>query len=136
MLQQAIGGAEGEMRVALQYVFQAFAVPAEKQEIRQFLMETTTEELGHIEMLATAVSKNLQDASDEARERWETLIKYVGPLDLIVEEIDPEPGSHLGNYPQAFNHIGLINSALYMGFAERREMPGPEPMGVKLGTHL
>jgi Mn-containing catalase len=67
MLQQAIGGAEGEMRVALQYMFQAFAVPKEKEEIRQFLMETATEELGHIEMLATAVSKNLQDASDEAR---------------------------------------------------------------------
>ncbi|MFC4358220.1 manganese catalase family protein [Halobium salinum] len=67
LLQQAIGGAEGEMRVALQYMFQAFAVPQEKQEIRQFLMETAVEELGHIEMLATAVSKNLQDASDEAR---------------------------------------------------------------------
>ncbi|WP_123623574.1 manganese catalase family protein [Halorubrum sp. CSM-61] len=68
MLQQAIGGAEGEMRVALQYMFQAFAIPAEKREIRQFLMETATEELGHIEMLATAVSKNLEGASEEARE--------------------------------------------------------------------
>jgi Mn-containing catalase len=48
-------------------MFQAFAVPKEKEEIRQFLMETATEELGHIEMLATAVSKNLQGASDEAR---------------------------------------------------------------------
>nr|WP_275690152.1 manganese catalase family protein [Halococcus salsus] len=62
MLQQAIGGAEGEMRVALQYMFQAFAVPADKMEYRQLLMETATEELGHIEMLATAVAKNLQDA--------------------------------------------------------------------------
>lgn len=68
MLQQAIGGVEGEMRVALQYMFQAFAIPAEKHEMRQFLMETATEELGHIEMLATAVSKNLEGASDEARE--------------------------------------------------------------------
>jgi Mn-containing catalase len=68
MLQQAIGGAEGEMRVALQYMFQAFAIPAEKEEIRQFLMETATEELGHIEMLATAVSKNLEGASEETRE--------------------------------------------------------------------
>ena len=68
MLQQAIGGAEGEMRVALQYMFQAFAVPKEKAEIRQFLMETACEELGHIEMLATAVSKNLEGASEEARE--------------------------------------------------------------------
>ncbi|QLG63815.1 manganese catalase family protein [Halorarum salinum] len=68
MLQQAIGGAEGEMRVALQYMFQAFAVPAEKQEFRRLLMETACEELGHIEMLATAVSKNLAGAPEELRE--------------------------------------------------------------------
>lgn len=68
MLQQAIGGAEGEMRVALQYMFQAFAVPADKGEYRRLLMETATEELGHIEMLATAVAKNLEGASDAQRE--------------------------------------------------------------------
>ncbi|MFC6835253.1 manganese catalase family protein [Halomarina ordinaria] len=68
MLQQAIGGAEGEMRVALQYMFQAFAVPSEKQEYRRLLMETAVEELGHIEMLATAVTKNLEGASREVRE--------------------------------------------------------------------
>jgi Mn-containing catalase len=65
MLQQAIGGAEGEMRVALQYMFQAFAVPQDKSEYRQLLMETAVEELGHIEMLATAVTKNLEGARDE-----------------------------------------------------------------------
>ncbi|WP_162224558.1 manganese catalase family protein [Halorussus amylolyticus] len=68
MLQQAIGGAEGEMRVALQYMFQAFAVPRDKQEYRTLLMETAAEELGHIEMLATAVAKNLEGAPEEARE--------------------------------------------------------------------
>ncbi|RBI64072.1 catalase [halophilic archaeon] len=68
MLQQAIGGVEGEMRVALQYMFQAFAVPASKQKYRTLLMETAAEELGHIEMLATAVAKNLQDAPEEMRE--------------------------------------------------------------------
>jgi len=57
-LQQAIGGVEGEMRVALQYLFQAWATPAEHEEYRKLLMETATEELGHIEMLATAVTKN------------------------------------------------------------------------------
>jgi len=67
MLQQAIGGVEGEMRVALQYMFQAFGQPKERQEYRNLLMETAAEELGHIEMLATAVSKNLQGAPDEMR---------------------------------------------------------------------
>jgi Mn-containing catalase len=68
MLQEAIGGVEGEMRVALQYMFQAFGQPKEKQEYRNLLMETAAEELGHIEMLATAVSKNLQDAPEEMRQ--------------------------------------------------------------------
>jgi Mn-containing catalase len=64
LLQQAIGGAEGEMRVSLQYMFQAFGVPREDSEYRELLMETAAEELGHIEMLATAVSKNLQGARE------------------------------------------------------------------------
>ncbi len=68
MLQQAIGGAEGEMRVALQYMFQAFAVPKEKSEFRMMLMGTAAEELGHIEMLATAVAKNLQGAPEVDRQ--------------------------------------------------------------------
>jgi Mn-containing catalase len=62
MLQQAIGGVEGEMRVALQYLFQAFGVPDEHEEYRRLLYETATEEIGHIEMLATAVAKNLEKA--------------------------------------------------------------------------
>ncbi|UPM44652.1 manganese catalase family protein [Halocatena salina] len=69
MLQQAIGGVEGEMRVALQYMFQAFAVPKKKHQFRTMLMETAAEELGHIEMLATAVAKNLEGASEKDRDR-------------------------------------------------------------------
>ncbi|MFC6718180.1 manganese catalase family protein [Natrialbaceae archaeon GCM10025810] len=65
LLQQAIGGQEGEMRVALQYMFQAWAVPEEYSEYRDLLMQTAAEELGHIEMLATAVTKNLRKAPEE-----------------------------------------------------------------------
>ncbi|WP_415379212.1 glycoside hydrolase family 15 protein [Halosimplex sp. TS25] len=70
---------------------------------------------------------------DDARERFEALADYVGPLGLVAEELDTETGDHLGNYPQAFSHIGIINSALYLGFAEGRETAGPPPMGVRLG---
>ncbi|WP_368410725.1 manganese catalase family protein [Haladaptatus salinisoli] len=69
MLQQAIGGVEGEMRVALQYLFQAWALPQKHDEYRHALLETATEELGHIEMLATAVAKNLEGAPVELREQ-------------------------------------------------------------------
>jgi Mn-containing catalase len=68
MLQEAIGGVEGEMRVALQYLFQAWGVPDEHAEYRKLLLDTATEEIGHIEMLATAVAKNLEGAPVELRD--------------------------------------------------------------------
>ncbi|WP_394742247.1 manganese catalase family protein [Natronococcus roseus] len=68
LLQQAIGGQEGEMRVAMQYMFQAWALPEEYEEYRNLLMETATEELGHIEMLATAITKNLRGSSKRMSE--------------------------------------------------------------------
>ena len=70
-LQQAIGGIEGEIRVAMQYMFQAFGArgpDADRQKYRDMLMETASEELGHIEMLATAVALNLEGAEMEAKE--------------------------------------------------------------------
>ena len=61
MLQQAIGGVEGEMRVCLQYFFQAWGSRGPKK-YRDMLLQTATEEIGHIEMLATAVALNLEGA--------------------------------------------------------------------------
>ena len=61
MLQQAIGGIEGEMRVCLQYFFQAWGSRGPKK-YRDMLLQTATEEIGHIEMLATAVALNLEGA--------------------------------------------------------------------------
>jgi GH15 family glucan-1,4-alpha-glucosidase len=55
---------------------------------------------------------------EEARELFDSLVEYVGPLGLLSEEIDPETGLSLGNFPQAFSHIGLVNSALYLKQAE------------------
>jgi Mn-containing catalase len=60
-LQQAIGGVEGEIRVALQYFFQAWGTRGPTK-YRDLLLNTATEELGHIEMLATAVALNLEGA--------------------------------------------------------------------------
>ncbi|MFB0688910.1 manganese catalase family protein [Agrobacterium pusense] len=66
-LQQAIGGVEGEIRVAMQYFFQACGARGNPK-FRDLLMNTATEELGHIEMLATAVALNLEGAPLELRE--------------------------------------------------------------------
>ena len=61
LLQQAIGGVEGEIRVCLQYLFQSFGARGPAK-YRDMLMETGTEEIGHIQMLATAVALNLEGA--------------------------------------------------------------------------
>lgn len=61
MLQQAIGGVEGEIRVMLQYLFQAWGARGPKK-YRDMLLATGTEEIAHIEMLATAVALNLEGA--------------------------------------------------------------------------
>lgn len=66
---------------------------------------------------------------EEAEEIFTKLLKYVSPLGLLAEEIDPDTGEQLGNFPQAFSHIGLINSALYLGKAKGKKQIGPEPLG-------
>ncbi|OLP62389.1 catalase [Xaviernesmea oryzae] len=66
-LQQAIGGVEGEIRVAMQYFFQACGARGNPK-FRDLLMNTAAEELGHIEMLATAVALNLEGAPVSVKE--------------------------------------------------------------------
>jgi Mn-containing catalase len=61
-LQQAIGGVEGEIRVCLQYFFQGWGARGPNTKYRDMLLHTATEEIGHIEMLATAVAMNLEEA--------------------------------------------------------------------------
>ncbi|WP_339102817.1 glycoside hydrolase family 15 protein [Haloterrigena salinisoli] len=73
---------------------------------------------------------------EEAQSRFETLLEYLNPLGLVAEEIDPETGAHLGNFPQAFSHIGIVNSALYLGYMRGHETPGPAPMGIRLGEPI
>jgi Mn-containing catalase len=67
MLQQAIGGIEGEIRVCLQYLFQGWGFRGPDR-YKDMLLNTGTEEIGHIEMLATAVALNLEGAPASLQE--------------------------------------------------------------------
>jgi GH15 family glucan-1,4-alpha-glucosidase len=49
-----------------------------------------------------------------ARELCERVLAYAGPLDLYAEELDARTGRHLGNYPQAFTHLALINAVSHV----------------------
>jgi alpha,alpha-trehalase len=62
----------------------------------------------------------MQGRVDEARSLFERLLSYAGRLGLFSEEIDSQNQIALGNYPQAFTHIALINSAINLQKAERR----------------
>ena len=66
-LQQAIGGVEGEIRVMMQYLFQAFGARGPAK-YRDMLLQTGTEEMAHVEMLATAVALNLEGSPDFVQE--------------------------------------------------------------------
>jgi GH15 family glucan-1,4-alpha-glucosidase len=58
-----------------------------------------------------------------ATRAFERLLAYANDVGLFAEEIDPDTGAALGNFPQAFTHIGLINAALTLG--EYREGNAP-----------
>ena len=64
---------------------------------------------------------------DRAREVFERTIAYANDVGLLAEEVDEASGELLGNFPQAFSHIGLINAAWAVSEAERgRPVEAPE----------
>jgi len=56
--------------------------------------------------------------TEQARSVFETASGYANDVGLLAEQIDPESGELLGNFPQAFSHIGLINAAYTIAQAE------------------
>ena len=53
-----------------------------------------------------------------AKALCERLLSYASPLGLYAEELDPVSGRHLGNFPQAFTHLALINALVHLIRAE------------------
>ena len=56
-----------------------------------------------------------------ARDLMERLLRVASPLGLYAEEFDAPTGRHLGNFPQAFSHLALIQAAARIILAERLE---------------
>jgi alpha,alpha-trehalase len=67
-----------------------------------------------------------------ARELCEKLLSYASPLGLYAEEIDPRSGRHLGNFPQAFTHLALINAVMHVIRADQGLEAGTFPLGREL----
>ena len=56
-----------------------------------------------------------------ARDLMERLLRVASPLGLFAEEFDVDTGHHLGNFPQAFSHLALIEAAARIIVAERMQ---------------
>ena len=69
---------------------------------------------------------------DEAEKYFAGVLKYVSPLGLLAEEFDIENKKQIGNYPQAFSHLGLINSARYIGLMKNKKIKSQEPMRLEI----
>jgi len=65
----------------------------------------------------------LADQVDRARAVFERAAAYANDLGLLAEEVTADTGELLGNFPQAFSHIGLVNAAWEISEAERRARP-------------
>jgi GH15 family glucan-1,4-alpha-glucosidase len=55
---------------------------------------------------------------ERGRQLCERLLGFASPLELYAEELDPKSGRHLGNFPQAFTHLALINAVMHVIRAE------------------
>ncbi|WP_330294994.1 glycoside hydrolase family 15 protein [Streptomyces sp. NBC_00503] len=58
---------------------------------------------------------HLTGREKEARELFERLLAVRNDVGLLAEEYDPVAGRQLGNFPQAFSHVGMVNTALTLG---------------------
>jgi GH15 family glucan-1,4-alpha-glucosidase len=76
--------------------------------------------LAQVQALAGDVGK--------AKETFERAIVYANDVGLLAEEVDPETKELLGNFPQAFSHIGLVNAAWAIAQAEKGLTPGGSPL--------
>ncbi len=65
-----------------------------------------------------------------AAEGFERLLGYANDVGLFAEEIDPDTGAALGNFPQAFTHVGVINAALTLAECGGEQWSAGDNVGV------
>jgi GH15 family glucan-1,4-alpha-glucosidase len=75
-----------------------------------------------------AQAQALASEVEKAKVTFERASAYVNDIGLLAEEVDPSTKELLGNFPQAFSHIGLVNAAWAIAQAEKGLTPGGSPL--------
>jgi Mn-containing catalase len=112
MLQEPLGGQWGEISVMMAYLFQGWSCRG-PQKYRDMIMDIGTEEIGHVEMLATMIARLLEDSPVEAQEEMaknslvgammggarieDAIVAGMNPQHLIVAGSGPRPTDSAGN---------------------------------------
>lgn len=92
--------------------------------VRRYLTEHTDDGFSDDEGVFLICSFWLADALamigrvGEARDLYDKLVALRNDVGLLAEEYDPRTGRMLGNFPQAFSHLGLVNTAWHLTTAE------------------
>ena len=137
-LQQAIGGIEGEIRVAMQYFFQAMGARGNPK-YRDLLMMTATEELSHIEFLGHAVALNLRDAPVEAQEAAakdpvvEAVLGGMNPRHVLSSGLSAMPVNSNG-VPFDMSHVYATGNLAADMFANVTAEAGGRVLASRLWT--
>src|SRR5438105_3336605 len=108
-LQELIGGKYGEMSVMMQYLFQGWGLrgtqdDARLRRLKDMLLDTGTEEIAHVEMLATCIAMLLEGASPEQQEEAAkkdpvvyAALGGMNPQHMIVSGLGALPTDSVGN---------------------------------------
>lgn len=73
----------------------------------------------------------LAGRTEEAESVLDKMAGLANHVRLYSEQFDPATGDFLGNFPQAFTHLGLINSVLYLAHARGKNVPETAPIGTE-----
>ena len=78
-----------------------------------------------------AQAQALAGEVDQATATFEHAVAAINDVGLLAEEVDPGSGEMIGNFPQAFSHIGLINAAWAIAQAQERAANSPTAGSAK-----